>query len=266
MKKFLIFLPLLLGITFACAQQPTSVRIMRDSTGKMQVYMDGKIVEMNDSIASVMMSKVKGVKAVKKDSVQDIPLSGTISSRTSDVKAKRKPPVLKLEVDSMGNVILDPVVLKRSKESYNLDYESFLSEYLAGKPCPSFALTEPDGKVWENTDLAGKVTVINTWHIYCGPCKKEMPVLNELMGQYPDVRFLAVTFNTPKEIEKIVRETPFLFTQLTGAKKFLDDNQLTVFPVNLLLDKQGVIRYVVCGGESSSHGRLKEALGILAAE
>ncbi len=46
--------------------------------------------------------------------------------------------------------------------------------------------------------------VINLWATWCGPCQKEIPHLNELMGKYDDgnTLFLSVTDESEKEVNE----------------------------------------------------------------
>lgn len=177
-------------------------------------------------------------------------------------------PVLRVQMkrDSLGRTVIDTAQVNQSMQTYKAQYESQLTAFLVGKPCPRFALKDPSGKVWKNSDLKGKVTLINTWNIFCGPCKREMPVLNELMKAFPACQFWAISPNTPQEIAEIVKNTPFLFTQLTEGKQFLEDNHLTAFPVDLIIDKKGIIRFVFYGADTMTHERLKEALNRMNAE
>lgn len=177
-------------------------------------------------------------------------------------------PNIKIEVkkDAQGRTVIDTAQFKQAARTYKAQYEQQLSAFFVGKPFPDFALPDPSGKVWKNSDLKGKVTLINTWKISCRPCKKEMPALNELMKNYPDYQFWAISPNTSREIKEIVENTPFHFTQLTEEKQFLDDNHLTAFPVDLIIDKKGIVRFVLYGGDAETHKRLKDALDRMNAE
>ena len=167
---------------------------------------------------------------------------------------------VKMKKDAQGRTVIDTAQLMQAAQTYKAQYEQQLTAFFVGKPCPDFALPDPSGKVWKNSDLKGKVTLINTWNIFCGPCKKEMPVLNELMKNYPDYQFWAISPNTSQEIKEIVENTPFHFTQLTEGQQFLNDNHLTAFPVDLIIDKKGIVRFVLYGGNAETHKRLKDAL------
>ena len=55
------------------------------------------------------------------------------------------------------------------------------------------------------SDEAGAQTlVINLWATWCGPCQKEIPLLNKLVEKYENENtlFLSITDETEKEVEK----------------------------------------------------------------
>ncbi len=54
----------------------------------------------------------------------------------------------------------------------------------------SFSAEDLDGKAYDQSVLKGKkVTMINVWGTFCGPCISEMPDLGELNKKYADQGF-----------------------------------------------------------------------------
>ena len=51
-------------------------------------------------------------------------------------------------------------------------------------PAPDFKLTGLDGKPVALADAHGKVTLVNFWATWCGPCRAEIPDLIELQNKY----------------------------------------------------------------------------------
>ena len=47
-----------------------------------------------------------------------------------------------------------------------------------GEPAPNFELTTFDGQKIRLSDLKGHVVVLNFWATWCGPCKRELPLLS----------------------------------------------------------------------------------------
>jgi thiol-disulfide isomerase/thioredoxin len=55
-----------------------------------------------------------------------------------------------------------------------------------GKTLPPFRLTGIDGRAWTESDLHGKVAVMNVWATWCGPCIQELPHVQKLYEMLKD--------------------------------------------------------------------------------
>ncbi len=60
------------------------------------------------------------------------------------------------------------------------------------QPLPAMVLTDLDGRDVAIDTLAGQPLVINVWATWCGPCRRELPMLIEAQRRLPDVRFVFV--------------------------------------------------------------------------
>lgn len=113
-----------------------------------------------------------------------------------------------------------------------------------GKPFPAFKVKDTGGREWSNADVAGHPMVLNFWYTGCGPCIREMPELNKWMKLFPDVIYLATTFDSAEQIKKVVENRPFRFTQIADELFFFKAFNVSGMPVTILVDKKGVIRHI----------------------
>ena len=55
---------------------------------------------------------------------------------------------------------------------------------------PQVALLRIEGGVLQLVETAGKPVVLNLWASWCGPCRREMPVMRQAQLDHPDVVFV----------------------------------------------------------------------------
>ena len=109
-----------------------------------------------------------------------------------------------------------------------------------------------------------KVTMLNFWGTFCGPCIQEMPFLGELERKYKDQGFeiLGLTLDIVdergkvdedliEEAEDIISATGVTYPILIASKELKDYNQLTVVPTTYFVDSHGnMIRDPVIGSQT----------------
>lgn len=111
-----------------------------------------------------------------------------------------------------------------------------------------FDLNTLTNEKFNSEQLKGKPTIINFWFTGCAPCIDEMPVLNKIREKYKgDFNFIAITYEKREAVASFLEKHPFEFYHLVDAKDFINQLGVKTYPMNLFLDKNGVVRYVKGG-------------------
>ncbi|MGH3449515.1 MAG: TlpA family protein disulfide reductase [Haloechinothrix sp.] len=90
--------------------------------------------------------------------------------------------------------------------------------------------------------LTGEPTVVNVWASWCGPCRREMPGMQQVYQEYGDeVRFLGVnTRDDPRAAAAFVEELAVTYPQVIDQDgRLLRHLGAPGLPVTLVLDAQG---------------------------
>jgi len=119
---------------------------------------------------------------------------------------------------------------------------------LTGQPAPDFALKSSTGDNLRLSEYRGDVVMINFWATWCGPCRQEMPLLDELYSRYERVGFSLLGVNIDDDSRRamdMVAELGVNFPILFDARKEVSKlYEVQAMPVTVLLDREGTVRYV----------------------
>lgn len=129
-----------------------------------------------------------------------------------------------------------------------------------GAPAPAFQLHSASSSDLSLGDLKGQVVLINFWASWCGPCRQEMPVLEQLYKKYKAAGFTLLGVNVePKsaDAEGFLKATPVSFPILFDPdSKVSRLYEVSGMPSTVILDRSGKVRYVHHGykpGEESEY-------------
>ena len=94
----------------------------------------------------------------------------------------------------------------------------------------------------------GDVVMVNFWATWCGPCRQEMPLLDELYNRYQRVGFNLLGVNIDDDSRRamaMVEELGVNFPVLFDARKEVSElYEVEAMPVTVIIDRQGTVRYV----------------------
>lgn len=104
-----------------------------------------------------------------------------------------------------------------------------------------FTLKDPAGKDVRLDQFKGRPLIINFWATYCGPCKAEIPVFNDLLVEHKAERLaiLGISYDdAPADIVKFLETTPMHYPVLVGLNH---DDLMDAFDASVALPTTWVI-------------------------
>ncbi len=117
-----------------------------------------------------------------------------------------------------------------------------------GGNAPDFTLKSKDGNNIKLNEYRGDVVMINFWASWCGPCRQEMPALEQLYSKYKDLGFVILGVNLDEDSNKAIAmldktsvSFPILFDETKQVSKLYN---VSAMPTTFLLDRNGKLRYL----------------------
>lgn len=138
-------------------------------------------------------------------------------------------------------------------------------EQLMDKPAPDFSLTALDGKKISLRELSGKTVLINFWATWCGPCREEMPSLNELAKNFKDrgLEVIGISIdNSDAIIKAFLQEVPVHFPiirdrEMATAVRY----KVFAYPTTFFLSSDGIVKEKFIGERDWMGSDTKKLIG-----
>src|SRR6185437_3609744 len=151
-----------------------------------------------------------------------------------------------------------------------LPSSALAADIAPGALAPSFELKSSLGKPVALSDLKGQVVLINFWASWCGPCRQEMPILDQLYRSYQPAGFTLIGVNVEPnaaDAEKFLKGTsvsfPILFDPTSAVSMLY---QVSGMPSTVIIDRTGKIRYVHHGYKPGDEGEYLDQIRALTQE
>lgn len=121
----------------------------------------------------------------------------------------------------------------------------------AGAEAPDFALRSSAGPNLRLSEHRGQVVMINFWATWCGPCRQEMPKLDEIFARYEAAGFALLGVNIDEDSARAQRLAdelgvtfPLLFDDEQSVSRLYD---VQAMPMTVMVDRDGKVRSVHYG-------------------
>ena len=132
----------------------------------------------------------------------------------------------------------------------NLSQKKALNKVLGDiNKAPDFTLTAMNDSVYMLSKLEGKVVLINFWATWCGPCRMEIPELNEMHKSYHEkgLEILGISVSdNKKQLKNFAKsfavDYPLLYGGAREMNKIMKDyGGVYAVPSSFLVGKNGNI-------------------------
>ena len=138
----------------------------------------------------------------------------------------------------------------------------------SGDPAPDFSLPRLGGDTpLALADLRGKVVYLDFWASWCGPCRKSLPLYEEMNAGFPANRFQTIAVNLDETLEDALHfldSHPVSYPILLDPEgKMASQWQIQVMPSSYLLDKDGVVVKAWAGFKPSHIEEIENEIRLL---
>ena len=137
-------------------------------------------------------------------------------------------------------------------------------------PAPDFTLASKDGGNVRLQEQLGNVVLINFWASWCGPCREELPYLEELQQEYADLGFTILAVNVdedPAKADILLNDIPVSFPVLFDVNDDVSKlYKVKAMPTTVIVDRDGNQRLLHHGYKSGDEVKYKQAVKALLRE
>jgi len=109
-----------------------------------------------------------------------------------------------------------------------------------------FTLQGLDGQTFSLSNMRGKPVLLNFWATWCGPCRSEMPLLQQVYEEYSSQGLIFVAVNiaeNPAQVERFMQDNGLTIPVLLDTKaKVASTYNISGIPTTLFIDKDGIIK------------------------
>lgn len=138
-------------------------------------------------------------------------------------------------------------------------------EDLSGQPAGDFTLSDLQGKKHRLSDLRGKVVMLDFWATWCGPCRRQMPLVEKLGSEMKTKGLVTFAVNQGESSEtarKFLEKNKYATTTLLDQSSEVGRRyKVSGIPTLVIIDREGKIaaHYVGVRNEETLREGLKKA-------
>ena len=129
-------------------------------------------------------------------------------------------------------------------------------------PAPDFTLKSLNGKNLKLSEMRGNVVLINFWASWCGPCRLEMPILNDLHNKYAPLGFTVIGVNVEENTDNargFIKNYPVDFPILLDSQNKVSIlYKVVAMPTTVVVDRDGNMRFLHQGYKTGDEAEYRK--------
>lgn len=133
-----------------------------------------------------------------------------------------------------------------------------------GQVAPDFTLKSTEGKNLNLVEQRGQIIIINFWASWCGPCRKEMPMLQSLQEKYNSLGVSVWGINVEQENQAgrdFLADLELSFPIFFDSTNTISANyQVEAMPTTVIVDRSGKVRFIFQGYRNGYEQKYSKAI------
>ncbi len=228
---------------------------IRDKMMKMQKSREGEIMRARQTQDTAAFNKLrkefeavdKEMQAATADYIKSHPKAFISAILINNMFRTPKPDVEQIRALYNG---LDASIKETKAAKTVLKTLDDIKRVGVGKLAPDFSAPNPEGKIVSLGESVGKVTIIDFWASWCGPCRAANPELVAIYNEFhpKGLNIIGVSLDKPGAADQwkaAIAKDKLTWTQISNLKHWDDPIAVTYgvrsIPKMLILNERGLI-------------------------